>query len=115
MQRRIGKLKAAQSAAFNIHQWSFTWNRALGVVLRRFFRMVCSMQVMSMRDMGMMSGLFVVSARMVLGCFLVITGGMFVVFRRFGVMFCTLLAHIGGLRVLREDSELMIRLAWLCH
>jgi hypothetical protein len=70
-----------------------------GVMLCGFFRMVRGMQVVTMRDVGMMSGLFVATAGMVLGGFFVMAGCMFMVLRRFCMMFCALLAH----RVLRVE------------
>ena len=58
-----------------------------------FFRMVSGMQVVAMRDVGMMPSLFMAPAGMVLGGFFVMAGRMFMVFRRFCMMFCALLAH----------------------
>jgi len=65
-----------------------------------FFRMVSSMQVVAVRHVGMMPSLFMAPAGMVLGRFFVMTGRMFMVFRRFCMMFCASLAHRGfvGLR-----------------
>ena len=65
-----------------------------------FFRMVSGMQVGTMRDVGMMPGLFMAPASVVLGRLFVMAGRMFMVLRRFCMMFCALLAHRGfeGLR-----------------
>src|ERR1700686_407556 len=70
------------------------------VMLCGFFRMVSSMQVVTVGDVGMMPGLFLSPAGIVLGPFFVMAGLMFMVLRRFCMMFCTLLAHRGfeGLR-----------------
>ena len=65
----------------------------------RFFRMVSGMQVVTMRDVGMMPRLFMAPAGVVLGRFFVMAGRMFMVLRRFCMMFCALLAHRGFLRV----------------
>jgi hypothetical protein len=48
---------------------------------------------MTVRDPGMMRRFFVASALMVLGRFFVVSGGMFMMLRRFQMMFCTFLAH----------------------
>jgi len=58
-----------------------------------FLLMVHSMQAVTMSHVGMMRGLFMGSARIVLGCFLVMACCMFVVLGRLGVMFCALFAH----------------------
>ena len=70
----------------------------LGVMLCGFFRMVCGMQVVTMGDVGMMSGFFVATAGVVLCRFFVMAGRMFMVLRRFCMMFCALVGH-GVLRV----------------
>ena len=64
-----------------------------GVMLCGFFRMVSGMQVVAMRDVGMMPSLFMAPAGIVLGRFFVMAGRMFMVLRRFCMMFCALLAH----------------------
>jgi hypothetical protein len=65
------------------------------VMLRGFFRMVSGMQMVTMREMGMMAGLLMAPASVVLGRFFVMAGRMFMVLRRFCMMFCALLAHRG--------------------
>jgi hypothetical protein len=65
------------------------------VMLCGFFRMVCSMQVVTMCDVGMMPGLFMASAGIMLSRFFVMAGRMFMVLRRFCMMFSALLAHRG--------------------
>jgi hypothetical protein len=60
------------------------------VMLCGFFRMVSSMQVVTVGDVGMMPGLFMAPAGIVLGRFFVMAGGMFMVLRRFCMMFCAL-------------------------
>jgi hypothetical protein len=64
-----------------------------GVMLGGFFRMVSGMQVVTMRDVGMMPGLFMAPAGVVFGRFFVMAGRMFMVLRRFCMMFCALLTH----------------------
>ena len=67
------------------------------VMLCGFFRMVSGMQVVTMRDVGMMPGLFMAPAGMMLGRFFVMAGRMFMVLRRFCMMFCTFLTHMEGI------------------
>ena len=67
------------------------------MILSRLFRMVRSLDVVTMRDVGMMSRRFLVTACLVLGRFSVMAGCMLVVLRRFFVVFCALLAHLGFL------------------
>jgi len=64
-----------------------------GVIFSRLFRMVCSVQVVTVRDVGMVSRRFLVTACLVLGRFSVMAGCMFMMLRRFFVVFCTLFAH----------------------
>jgi hypothetical protein len=64
-----------------------------GVMLCGFFRMVSSMQVVAMCDMGMMPRLFMAPAALMLSRFFMMAGRMFMVLRRFCMMFCALLAH----------------------
>jgi hypothetical protein len=70
----------------------------LGVTLRGFSRMVSCVQVVSMREVGMMPCLFMVPGGVVLGRFFVMTGGMFMMLGRFCMMFCACFAHKGVLR-----------------
>jgi hypothetical protein len=56
------------------------------VMLRGFFRMVSSMQVVTVGDVGMMRGLFMARAGIVLGRFFVMAGRMFMMLRRFCMM-----------------------------
>jgi hypothetical protein len=63
------------------------------VMLCGFFRMVSGVQMVTMRNVGMMPGLFMAPAGVVFGRFFVMAGGMFMVLRRFCMMFCALLAH----------------------
>jgi hypothetical protein len=76
-----------------------------GVMLCGFFRMVSGMQMVTMRDVGMVPGLLMVPAGVVLGRFFVMARCMFMMLRRFCMMFCALLAH-RGLRVeVQTDSR----------
>lgn len=63
------------------------------VVFRCFFRVVRGMQVMAMRDVGVVPGFFVVAGTVVLGRLPVVVGCAFVVFRSFCVVFRAGLAH----------------------
>jgi hypothetical protein len=67
------------------------------VIFCRLFRMVSGMQVVAVCDVGMMSRRLLVIACLVLGRFLVMARRMFMMLRRFGVMFCTLLTHKEGI------------------
>jgi hypothetical protein len=53
--------------------------------------------VVTVRDVGMMRRFFVAPALMVLGRFFVVSGGMFMMLRRFQMMFCAFLAHKEGI------------------
>jgi hypothetical protein len=61
--------------------------------------MVSSMQVVTVGNVGMMPGLFMVPTGIVLGRFFVMAGRMFMVLRRLGMMFCAFLAHMEGIRI----------------
>jgi hypothetical protein len=65
----------------------------------RFFRVLISMCIVTVRDVGMMGRLLVAPGSIVLGRLLVMSGCMFVMLRCFRVMFCALLAHRGFYRV----------------
>ncbi len=93
-------VKAASSAAL-IHFARHLLRMLCGVILCRLFRMVRSLYVVTMCDVGMMSRCFLVTACLVLGRFSVMAGCMLVVLRRFFVVFCALLAHLGFLEGLR--------------
>jgi hypothetical protein len=58
----------------------------IGVVLSGFFRMMGSVQRMSMSDMGMVASLFVIARLMVLGRFAVMFRGLFMVLCSFVMM-----------------------------
>ena len=62
-----------------------------GVMFGRFFRVVSGMQMVTVRDVGMMSGLFMATTGIMLGRFFVMVGCMFMVLRRFCMMFCAFL------------------------
>jgi hypothetical protein len=66
-----------------------------GMMLGSFFRVVCSMQMVTVRDVCVMSGLFMAATGVVLGRFFVMTRCVFVMFCRFCMMFCALLGHGG--------------------
>jgi len=57
------------------------------VTLCGLFRVVSGMQVVAMRNVGMMPSLLMAAAGMVFGRFFVIAGRMFMVLRRFCMMF----------------------------
>jgi hypothetical protein len=78
-------------------------------MFRRFFRVVRGMQVMAMRDVGMVPGFFMVAGTVVLGRLPVMMGCTLVVFRSLRMMFRAGLAHRGKCRVfgLKGSSELI--------
>ena len=49
--------------------------------------------MVAMGNVGMMPCLFMATAGVVLGCFFVMAGCMFMMLRRFCMMFCALLTH----------------------
>jgi hypothetical protein len=53
----------------------------IGVMLSGFFRMMGSVQRMSVSDMGMVAGLFVIARLVVVGCFAVMLCGLFMMLR----------------------------------
>jgi hypothetical protein len=57
------------------------------------------MQMVAMGNVGMMPCLFMATAYVVLGCFFVMAGCMFMMLRRFGMMFCAILADLANSRV----------------
>ena len=59
----------------------------------RLFRMVRSMYVMAMCDVGVVTCYFLATAFLMLGRFKVMASCKFMVLRRFFVVFCTLFAH----------------------
>lgn len=65
----------------------------IGVVLSGFFGMMGSVQSMSMSDVGMMAGLFVIARLVVCGCFAVMFRCLLMMFRGLLVMLCSLMSH----------------------
>jgi hypothetical protein len=79
------------------------------MVLGCFFSMMLSMQMVTMRHMGMMCRLLMVTSAVMLGRFPVMSGRMFVMLCRFRMMFRALFAHRGflGVRVrIKNRKEL---------
>jgi hypothetical protein len=66
-----------------------------GVMFGSFFRVVSGMQMVTVREVSMMSGLFMATTGGVLGRFFVMASRVFVMFCRFCMMFCALLNHRG--------------------
>ena len=75
------------------------------MMLGRFFCMMLSMQMVTVRCMGMMCRLLMVTARVVLGRFSMMPGRMFVMLCCLRVMFRALFAHWGFLRVWVKKQE----------
>lgn len=63
------------------------------MVLCGFFRVVGGVQVMTMCDMGVMAGLFMAPACVVLGRLFVMSCRVFMMFRSFIMMFCAFFTH----------------------
>ena len=61
----------------------------------RFSRMVISMLIVTVREVGVMGRLLVATGSVMLGRLLVMPGCVFVMLCCFRVMFCALLAHTG--------------------
>jgi hypothetical protein len=79
------------------------------MVLGCFFSMMLSMQMMTMRHMGVMCRLLMVTSAVMLGRFPVMSGRMFVMLCRLRMMFRALFAHRGflGVRVrIKNRKEL---------
>jgi hypothetical protein len=66
-----------------------------GVMFGSFFRVVCSMQMVTVGDVGVMSGLFMAATGVMLGRFFMMARCVFVMFCRLCMMFCALLVHRG--------------------
>jgi hypothetical protein len=58
-----------------------------------FFRVVNGMQVMTMRDVGVMAGLFRVAACVMFGRFFMMPGRVFMMLSSFDMMFCAFFTH----------------------
>lgn len=90
----------------------------VGVVFCRLPRMVCSVEPVAVRDVRVMSGLFVVSVGVVFGSFAVVSGRMLVMFSRFSVVVSSIvLVHRnilfrGEMRGLGELSRLRAGTQW---
>jgi len=65
----------------------------IGVVFSGFFGMMGSVNSMSMSDVGMMSGFFVIARLVVVGGFAVMFRRVFMMFRGLVVMLCSLMSH----------------------
>jgi hypothetical protein len=74
-----------------------------GVILCRFFRMMNSMQMVSMCDVGMVSRRFLATACLVLSRFSVMSRGMFMMLGGLFVMFCAFFTHREGIKDFRFD------------
>jgi hypothetical protein len=64
-----------------------------GMMFCGFFSMMNRVEGMPVCSVGMMRCLFVAAALIVLGCFVVMAGRMFMMLRRLGMMFCALFTH----------------------
>jgi len=71
----------------------------LGVCLGGIAGVLHGMEVVSVRDMGVMRGLFVIAGIVMFRRLLVMPCRVFVVLRRFPVMVCRFFGHQGLLRV----------------
>ena len=65
-------------------------------MLRGFLRVVIAVQVVTMRGVGMMTGLFIVPACVMLGRFFVVSGRVLIMLRSFSMMFCAFFTHREG-------------------
>jgi len=65
------------------------------MMLGRFFGMLISMQIVTVRDVGVMCALLMATGSIMLGRLPVMSGRMFMMLCCFRVMFCALFAHRG--------------------
>jgi len=68
----------------------------VGVVLPGFFGMMGGVHRMSVGDVGMVPALFVIAGFVVLRCFPVMSGRVFMMLRRRVMVFCSLVSHRGS-------------------
>jgi hypothetical protein len=69
----------------------------LSVLFCGFFRMMGGVQMVTVRNVGMMPCLFMVPLRVVFGRLFVVLRRVLMMLRSFSMMVCTLLAHIKGI------------------
>ena len=67
----------------------------IGMVLGGFRRVVIRMLVMPMRQVSVMASLLVVAAFVMLGCFFMVFRCVLVMLRRFFVVICAFVNHLG--------------------
>lgn len=80
------------------------------MVLGGFFRVIFGLNVMAVRQVGMVSGSFMVAVLMMLGCFVVVARSVLVVFRCLLVVLRCFVGHEGflpcaGRFTAREDYQ----------
>lgn len=80
------------------------------MVLGGFFRMILGLNMMAVRQVGMVSGGFVVAVLMMFGCFMVVARSVLVVFRCLLVVLGCFVGHEGflpcaGRFTAREDYQ----------
>jgi hypothetical protein len=90
----LNTLRAARNATLRRYAANLLGTVLFNMMLGRFFCMMLSMQMMSVRYMGMMCRLFMATGGIVLGRFLVMSRRMFVMLCCVCVMFRALFAHI---------------------
>ena len=90
----------------------------VGVVFGRFLGVVCRVEPVAVRDVGVMGGLFVVSVGLVFGSFAVVSRSMLVMFSRLFVVFSSIvLVHRnilfrGEMRWLGQHRRLRAETQW---
>ena len=67
----------------------------IGMVLGGFSRVMIRMLIMPMRHVSVMAGLLVVAAFVMLGSFFMVFRCVLVMFRRFSVVICAFVGHLG--------------------
>jgi hypothetical protein len=99
--------KAVLSRLFHVIVVAMTVAVRVGMLDAGLVGMLLRMQTMGVGDMGMMGGLFMVARFVMIGRFVMMPGGFFVIFRGAAMMFSTFVScrHI---HVLREVITLEI-------
>lgn len=88
-----------------------------GVVFGGLAGMMCRVQSMPMRDMGMVGGFFVISILVVCGSFAVVSRSVLVMFSSFSVVFGSFVGHgiilfHGEMRGIRQHGRLRAAIHW---
>lgn len=94
--------------------WARLFRAVLGgVMLGRLFRVMGRVEMMTTRGVRMVRGFLVMASRVVFLRLLMMSRGVFVMFRRFPVMFCTLFTHNTNVRPrLKSATDQNVIVLW---